>query len=186
MHYTPGLSKLINVNLKYATKIYGVNVEIYAAVNDNDSGLQSYGDVKYSDEPIYTGKLLIPEYLYRESQNPYGFSDFTDTTFTAYTREKLPRLSKVIITEIKDLVSFIISDAKDSRDSSLATLFYTYTLIPSSQIIKRANSSVDNMLDLNEALEEDELLDKEFNNFLQSNNEQSNTPVSEKIIYDKL
>lgn len=183
MHYTLGLDKLVNVNLKYATKLYGVNVEVYPAMNDLNSGLQSYGDVKYSETSIYSGKLLIPEYLYRVSNNPYGFSDFTDTQFSAFSKIQFPKFSKVIITEIRDLVSFIISDAKDTRDSSLATIFYEYTLIPSSQILVRPE--LDNLKDVMED-QEDQELDQEFNKFLQANNEQSNTPVESQVKYKRL
>lgn len=184
MHYTLGLDKVVSVNIKYATLLYGVNVEIYAPVDDFDGALQAYGDLKYSREPVYDGKLLIPEYLYRNSANSYASGDFTEDTYSAYSRNLYPKFSKVVVTEVKDLLSFIIVDTQDFRDSSQKELYYTYKLIPSSQLLNR-DGSIQNLSEVQE-YKEDTLLDDPDYLSITDLNQISDSSLDNKFNYHKL
>lgn len=184
MHYTPGLKKLINTNLKYATKLYGVKVRIYAPLEDFNSSLQYWGDVKYSESPVYEDKLLIPEYLYRTSNNPYTASDFLEEPLTCYTKELLPKLGKVIITELKDYNSFIITQSQDFRDSSADVLYYQYTLLSSSELLNRTESTFDELI--HNEMEDEIELNGELGEAVEGTNESIDTPLDPEFKYRRV
>lgn len=180
--YNPVLFQKIRVS----TELYGVMCKVFYPLEMPD-GFMNYSNIEYSTKSIDV-KLLIPRAVIRRHNDPFTDIEFSEEETYIWSVKEFPRYSKITVTEISSLISFIVTEIETTKDSRLTyvrddgdpILYYKYTLVPSSSILPQESiSGIEDM-------EIDRIDQEEFTASIEDINKQPNNKPNSNIKVGKL
>lgn len=124
-----------------STNLWGVNVKVFTPLDLNDSGFQNYGDIRYSETPVFEGKLLVPELIEKYSVNSNTNLDYFEDKYTIWSPILFPRMSKIQVLEDQIITSGIINEVNKMSANRSTIIYYKYDIIPSSSFVKQIDLS---------------------------------------------
>lgn len=134
MHFGDAIKKQIAAQLKVAEKIYGADVLVFAPT-EADVGVRDSSPVAYETDPIYSGKLLIPQLIINSAASAMTQFNFTpDAEYTCQSVVGFPKYSKIIVTDDDQVTSLTISYVNPIKDADKGVLYFQYELTPSTTI----------------------------------------------------
>jgi len=181
MIFTKSAIPIIYQKIRIGTKLHGVDCTVYYPEVLPD-GFQNYGDILYSTTPFLEDKLLIPKVVEQYSKNPDSQMIFMEEDVIMWSSHIIPRFSKIVVNENISLLSFIISSIETFKDTRDKSVFYKYTLVPSSSV---PNESGNDVLEVVEE-ENKKLSDSEFEPSIVGINKISTIVQNSKIRFNRL
>lgn len=118
-----------------------------------EQGFMSYSELEYSETPLLEIKLLIPKVVISRTSNPYTDISFLEEAVDLWSTTAIPRYSKVIVRELTELFSFIITDIQTTEDPRGVNMYYKYTLTPSSSVTSTSQDVLDAVVAVDETIE---------------------------------
>jgi hypothetical protein len=130
------LSKVMYQKIRVATNLYGVNCNVHYP-STMGAGFMNYSDIQYDTNPdILNQKFLIPKAVLVRNNNSYTQLGYLveDGEIFLWSAIQIPRYSKIIVNELYELFSFIVSEIEFTEEIRSQNIYYKYTIVPSASI----------------------------------------------------
>lgn len=163
MIHSKTYSPVLFQKIKVTTELYGVNCKVYTPMSIPE-GFMAYGEILYYTEPKFESKLLIPKVVLIRNYNEFTDLAFLEEPCSIWSVIPIPKYSKILVNELTELISFIVTDIKTTEDPRFKDVYYEYILSPSSSI------TADNSLEASLALTNEKSLDEDFENVMHDMN----------------
>ncbi|BCG50081.1 hypothetical protein [Ralstonia phage RP13] len=149
MIHSRAFNPVLYQKIRVTTDLYGVQCRVYTPVSI-PSGFMNYSDIEYSPSTFLNEKLLVPKAVVFRHNNPFTGMGFSEEEQAIWSTKKIPKYSKIVVVEVSELLSFIVSEVQTTEDTrtilntatptasppgnSVNQMYFKYTLVPSSSV----------------------------------------------------